>query len=619
MKLRLIAIIFNFFIYSAFFLSIFIVYIYTDISRSLPEYKDLIERQSPSLTRYFSDDGFVIHEEYDQYRLFINHKDIPDLLKKAFISAEDKNFYSHNGLDLVGIFRAAGQNLYSYIILNDENRLIGASTITQQLVKNLILNNKRTVTRKVKEIILANKIENFLSKEQILEMYLNEIYLGRGVYGVVAASEVYFNKSLEDLNIEEFAFLAALPKAPSNYDPSSNYDGIKERRDWVLDRMAENQFITKSVAQIIKTYPIVYREIINNKIDVNKDKALIAKIKEESNSKLNQATGSKGQLNYQTSINYEATQYLKSSVDNFLKSYDHGSDSQNYLDIELMLISPITGRKIIDYRHQKNKPARKTFNMRRYNNILKPLYFSGILKSDFQLNTKLLVRDQLDASSAKLMTVRDLFNNSSALPSDYLYTGNSFIREYLSSEDFLKNEIIIDDKSEININLEQIILLLMPLINNGIFHELTYIDKVTNKETDIIYKPVINKRRVMDEKLSFKIKSLLCTFDNKSVDQDKTYFLSRDCSFSSQINDDIFIMAFSSDILVGVIIRGEAYLQKDNFLEDFNEKIINPLMYLMQEEELKDYLIPDNVKLIEINKDTGNIFNVGSNGVLEFF
>ena len=176
MKLRLIAITFNFFIYSAFFLSIFIVYIYTDISRSLPEYKDLIERQSPSLTRYFSDDGFVIHEEYDQYRLFINHKNIPDLLKKAFISAEDKNFYSHNGLDLVGIFRAAGQNLYSYIILNDENRLIGASTITQQLVKNLILNNKRTVTRKVKEIILANKIENFLSKEQILEMYLNEIY-----------------------------------------------------------------------------------------------------------------------------------------------------------------------------------------------------------------------------------------------------------------------------------------------------------------------------------------------------------------------------------------------------------------------------------------------------------
>ena len=189
----------------------------------------------------------------------------------------------------------------------------------------------------------------------------------------------------------------------------------------------------------------------------------------------------------------------------------------------------------------------------------------------------------------------------------------------MSSEDFLKNEIMIDDKNEININLEQIILLLTPIINNGIFHELSYIDKVTNKKNDIVYRPVMNKRRVIDEKLSFKIKSLLCVFDNKSVDQDKTYFLSRDCSFSSQINDGIFIMAFSADIVVGVIIRGEKYLQDDDFLIDFNEQIIGPLLSIMQEEELKDYLIPDNVKLIEINRDTGNIFNVGSNGVLEFF
>ena len=191
--------------------------------------------------------------------------------------------------------------------------------------------------------------------------------------------------------------------------------------------------------------------------DVNKDKALIAKIKEESNSKLNQSISSEGQLNYQTSINYEATQYLKSSVNNFLKSYDYSSESQNYLDIELLLISPITGRRIIDYRHEKNEPARKTFNMRRYNNILNPLYFSGILKSDFQLNTKLLVRDQLGVSSAKLMTVRDLFNNSSTLPSDYLYIGNSFIREYLSSEDFLKNEItstIRIPKSTLSVKLQ---------------------------------------------------------------------------------------------------------------------------------------------------------------------
>lgn len=619
MKLRFIAVTFNFLIYSTFFLSILLTFVYVDISRGLPEYKDLIEKQSPSLTRYFSDDGFVIHEEYEQYRLFINHKNIPDLLKKAFISAEDKNFYSHNGMDLIGILRATGQNLYNYMILKDENRLIGASTITQQLVKNLILDNKRTVTRKVKEIVLANKIENFLSKEEILEMYLNEIYLGRGVYGIAAASEVYFNKSLDDLNIEEFAFLAALPKAPSNYDPSSNYDGIKERRDWVLDRMAENEFITKSVSQIIKTYPIVYAEKINHKIDINLGKALINKIKAESDSNLNQNTGSKGQLYYQTSINYDATQYLQSSVEDFLKLYDQPSSKKNNIGIELMLISPMTGRKIIDYSFEKNKPFRTTLNMNRYNNLLKPLYFLGILESDFQLNTKLLVSDQSGVASSKVISIRNLFNNINSLPSDYFDKGNTFIREYLLSYDFSKNEIIIDDKNEININLEQIILLLMPMINNGILHELTYIDKVTNKKADIIYKPLKNNRRVVDEKLSFKIKSLLCAFDSKTVAKDKTHFLSRGCSFSTQVKDGIFIVAFSADIVIGAIITGEEYLQEDNFLVDFNKKIINPLLNITQEDELKDYLIPDNVKLIEINKNTGNIFNVGSDGVLEFF
>ena len=142
--------------------------------------------------------------------------------------------------------------------MRDNSRLIGASTITQQLIKNLLNDNERTFARKLKEIIYAIKLERSLSKEKILELYLNEIYLGRGAFGVVAASEKYFGKTLNELDIEEMALLAALPKAPSNYDPQENYEAVKERRDWVLDRMAENGVITKLVAQVMQDSKINY-------------------------------------------------------------------------------------------------------------------------------------------------------------------------------------------------------------------------------------------------------------------------------------------------------------------------------------------------------------------------
>ena len=204
--------------------------------RGLPNYEQLARYEPPIISRIFSSEGRLIDEFANERRLFSPIEEIPDLVKNAVISAEDKNFYSHRGYDPVGLVKAildamAGQ------------RLRGASTITQQVMKNFLLGNERSAERKVKELILAYKIERTLEKDQILELYLNQIFLGRNSYGVTAAAQTYFNKSLDELSIEEAAYLAALPKAPSRYHPVAARAAATLRRNFVIDEMVENGFI----------------------------------------------------------------------------------------------------------------------------------------------------------------------------------------------------------------------------------------------------------------------------------------------------------------------------------------------------------------------------------------
>ncbi len=187
-------------------------------------------------------------------RIFVPIDRIPNNLINAFISAEDKNFFSHKGIDPFAIIRAIYTNLLNKIA---KKRMIGASTISQQVVKNLLLTNEISFERKFKEIILAIRIENILSKKDILELYLNDIYLGYGSYGVASASMNYFNKSLNELSIDECAFLAALPKAPNNYNPNTNYKKAIERRNWVLKKMQINQFINLKKMELLFNEPLI--------------------------------------------------------------------------------------------------------------------------------------------------------------------------------------------------------------------------------------------------------------------------------------------------------------------------------------------------------------------------
>src|SRR3984885_1952246 len=206
--------------------------------QDLPDYSQLKNYEPPVMTRVHASDGSLLAEYAHERRLYLPSAAIPQLVKNAFISAEDKNFYTHRGFDPEGIIRAA------YVFLQGSKRVQGASTITQQVAKNFLLTADRTFQRKIREILLSLRIESAYSKDRILELYLNEIYLGLSNYGVAAAALNYFDKSVNELTVAQAAYLAALPKAPNNYHPFLKRERAIDRRNWVIDRMVENGYVT---------------------------------------------------------------------------------------------------------------------------------------------------------------------------------------------------------------------------------------------------------------------------------------------------------------------------------------------------------------------------------------
>jgi len=210
--------------------------------RDLPSHESLAQYKPPTISRIYSGEGRMIDEFAQERRLFTPAEEIPDLIKQAFISAEDKNFYDHAGYDARGIIAAGVEAVQS----RGQN-VRGASTITQQVMKNFLLSGDRRIERKIKEIILATRLEETLDKERILELYMNEIFLGQNSYGVTAAAQTYFNKTLGQLAPHEAAFLASLPKAPSDFHPVRRKERLLERRNFVLKEMMENGYITEAV------------------------------------------------------------------------------------------------------------------------------------------------------------------------------------------------------------------------------------------------------------------------------------------------------------------------------------------------------------------------------------
>ena len=304
---------------SSFFLliSIFVLGILWNFSNNIPDYKFLKSYKPPVSSKVYSGNGDLVADFSTEKRVFVPYSSIPQNVINAFLSAEDKNFFSHPGVDAKGVLRATINNIQNILA---SKRLEGASTITQQVAKNFLLTNEVSLNRKIKEAILAFRIERALTKERIIELYLNQIYLGSGAYGVAAASLEYFDKSIKELNYEEAALLAALPKAPSKYNPYKNIELAKFRRNLVLKNLLENDFIDKKKYEILKNKEIILKK--NKKIFLEDAQFYIEDVRKNIIEKLSYEKVYKQGFNINTPINLELQKIATDVLRKGLISYD---------------------------------------------------------------------------------------------------------------------------------------------------------------------------------------------------------------------------------------------------------------------------------------------------------
>jgi len=561
------------------------------------EQKIISDSLSPSAKIFLSEDGGLLHTEYDEHRIYITYDKIPDNLKYAFISAEDKNFFNHIGIDLSSIIRAFFQNINNYFFTENNNRLIGASTITQQLVKNLYLDSQKTIVRKMKEIIIAIKLERILDKEKILEMYLNEIYFGRGAYGIVAASEKYFNKRLLDLTIEEYAFLAALPKAPSRYDPEDNYGTIKERRDWVLDRMGSNGYLTEVIASVLKTYPIEYI----SKNDYREVKKLNEKVLEKTINELSKLDKVKNIFDNGLIVHMTINEMLTNEIRGQIEKLNT-INSNEFININLQISSLVSGRKLVEY-SQGNELR---INLGEESSILKPLYFLAALEKGLELNDKILSTHNISLKT-ELLTLRNLFEKDEYLiPENLSSMDNSFIKEYL---DNVGLEYILSKKSENDrlLNLDELTSFFYPIINNGINNQMGLIDSIDDKFGKQVHSSQEINNRILNEIQSIKMKSLICGKERINVFEDNLYKFNI-CSNVYDLKDKLLFLIFSNDYLLTAIASKENVAALDNiYIWDMLTQVINKL----SNQEFQMRHIPNGLYFFQANSITGNRFDLG--------
>ena len=245
-----------------FLLLIFVLFYVFKTTRDLPSLETVANYRPKVTTRVHAGDGKLIEEYATEKRVFVESETIPPLLKHAFISAEDQRFYQHSGFDAKGFTRAMLANVGHVTgrVIGKGGRLEGGSTITQQVAKNFLVGNERSIDRKIREIFIARRIEKALEKDEIIGLYLNEIYFGRRSYGIAAASLNYFGKSMDELELHELAYFAALPKGPNNYHPTRKKERAITRRNAILGRMVEDGYISQSEADEAKARDLVVTE-----------------------------------------------------------------------------------------------------------------------------------------------------------------------------------------------------------------------------------------------------------------------------------------------------------------------------------------------------------------------
>ncbi len=385
----------------------------------MPDYKYLKNYKPPVSSKLYSGDGVLVSDFSSEKRIFVPYSAISQTVINAFLSAEDKNFFDHPGVDAKGVVRAIKNNIFNIIY---SKRLEGASTITQQVAKNFLLTNEVSIDRKIKEAILAFRIERVLSKKRILELYLNQIYLGEGSYGIASASLRYFNKPISELNYGEAALLAALPKAPSKYNPYKNKDLAKFRRNLVLNNLLENGYIDQNK----------HSKLINSKIILQKRKRI-----------------------YLEDSRYYVEDVRKNVIDRYGydKVYKQGFNIKTPLDLELQKIATQSLRNGLQDFDKRKGWRGPLSNIKKHKNWINDLKDLNLEKS---LGWELAVVTRIDKFETVIKTQNE--NNGTINFNDIDWTRKEFKKL------FKRGDIIYVKKlSDGNYSLKQ-----LPKANGGI-------------------------------------------------------------------------------------------------------------------------------------------------------
>ena len=388
-------------------------------SNKLPDYKYLKNYKPPVSSKLYSGNGVLVSDFSSEKRIFVPYSAISQTVINAFLSAEDKNFFDHPGVDAKGVVRAIKNNIFNIIY---SKRLEGASTITQQVAKNFLLTNEVSIDRKIKEAILAFRIERVLSKKRILELYLNQIYLGEGSYGIASASLRYFNKPISELNYGEAALLAALPKAPSKYNPYKNKELAKFRRNLVLNNLLDNGFIDQNK----------HSKLINSKIKLQKRKRI-----------------------YLEDSRYYVEDVRKDVIDKYGydKVYKQGFNIKTPLDLELQKIATQSLRNGLQEFDKRKGWRGPISNIKKYKNWKKDLKDLNLEKS---LGWELAVVTRIDKFETVIKTQND--DNGTINFNDIDWTRKEFKKLFK-----IGDIIYVKKLSDGNYSLKQ-----LPRANGGI-------------------------------------------------------------------------------------------------------------------------------------------------------
>ncbi len=388
-------------------------------SNKLPDYKYLKNYKPPVSSKLYSGNGVLVSDFSSEKRIFVPYSAISQTVINAFLSAEDKNFFDHPGVDAKGVVRAIKNNIFNLLY---SKRLEGASTITQQVAKNFLLTNEVSIDRKIKEAILAFRIERVLSKKRILELYLNQIYLGEGSYGIASASLRYFNKPISELNYGEAALLAALPKAPSKYNPYKNKELAKFRRNLVLNNLLDNGFIDQKQ----------HSKLINSKIKLQKRKRI-----------------------YLEDSRYYVEDVRKDVIDKYGydKVYKQGFNIKTPLDLELQKIATQSLRNGLQEFDKRKGWRGPLSNIKKYKNWKKDLKDLNLEKS---LGWKLAVVTRIDKFETVIKTQND--DNGTINFNDIDWTRKEFKKLFK-----IGDIIYVKKLSDGNYSLKQ-----LPRANGGI-------------------------------------------------------------------------------------------------------------------------------------------------------